>query len=393
MKSTFKERWDEFRAELHQVSEGFREAGLAKILVILLVFNLAGATALWLMEGPETFSNPFNAFWWALVTMTTVGYGDITPANIPGKIAAMLLMISGVVLVSFYRIGLIGYGCLKIREGKGLRDVLYSHHLVICGWHSGAENIVDNLKVLSKSGVRIVFINELPPSVIEDLLVRFKDLKPKFVRGDFTSEIILKRAGLDHASCVLLLPNIDDESNASQVDQKTILAALTIKEINPKVRIIAHALQKESMPHMRRGGVDKIVIRDAHTGYLLASHAVAPGIPEVINELLTIDSGNRIVRMNVPKHLIGQTFSDAQKWASEDSHALLIGIVAEEKVLEVDDILSGDMSSIDAFIKRKFEEAGRSTDELAQTKIKINPPSDQIVTDQDVLIAIQAVRQ
>ncbi|MBZ0264598.1 NAD-binding protein [bacterium] len=385
-------RFREFQSEIQQMLDGFREARIARIFIIILILMIAGGMTLWAIEGRKTFATPFDAFWWALVTMTTVGYGDITPHGVSGRIAAMVLMILGMSIVSLFTASVSSVlVAIKIREGKGLRDISYINHLVICGWHDGGEEVISSLKSLSKEKMKLVLINDLSSGKSEELLERFKDLNPKFVRGDYHLDSILRRAAVDKAAAVLILPEIKDDLAASHVDQHTILAALAIKEINPRVKVYAHALDRNSVPHMRRGGVDRVVLRDAHIGFLLAAHALAPGIPEVVDELLTYESNNRIERVTMPKELVGKTFRDAQLWAVHELDGMLIGLVSEEQVLGVTDILSDDISSIDQFIMKKFEEAGRSAEELASTQITINPSPERQIGPRDVAVVIRRV--
>ncbi len=383
-------RWKEVLAEMETILRNLTEARLHHTILMILALMVVGGTVVWLIEGVETFATPFDALWWAIVTMTTVGYGDITPHRIPGKLATMVIILCGVAMVSMFtaRISSL-FVTSKIREGKGLQEVRYKNHLILAGWHSGSEKLVDSLLALSVDNLRLVLVNNLLAGDVEVLLDRFKAFKPKFVRGDICHEAVLRRAGAKNAWAVILLPEMHEGATSSQVDQRTILAALTAKEINSKIRVFAYALEAESVPHMRRGGVDQVVTRDSHTAYLLACHAFAPGIPEVIDELLSVGGGHRIERVAIPKHLIDGPVSGVELWARKRLNGLLIGLVTEQRVLETADILSDDLSSINAFIKRKLEEVGRSADELAKTRIEINPDRSRLITDDDVAVVIR----
>ncbi len=346
------------------------------------------------MEGMDTFETPFHAFYWAIVTMTTVGFGDIYPHSIYGKWATLIVILAGVAITSVFTATVSSvFVATKIREGKGLQEVYYKDHLIISGWCPGAEKIVEALKALAKDPIRIVFVNDLPSAQMEELLLRFKELKPKFVRGDFSHATILKRAGINKATSVILLPDMNAGATSSQVDQKTTLAALTVKDVNSNIRVYAYALDEDSVPHLRRAGVDRVVLRDAYHGYLLACHALEPGIPEVVDELMQFDRGHRFARIRFPEHLVGKTIREASQWVLEEYSGMLIGIIHEEKVINVEDILTDDFSSIDAFIMRKFAEAGRSADELAQKRVQINPEQDVVIEPDMYAVIIQRVSQ
>lgn len=387
-----KDRMREFNTQVRSFFETFREARVDRTLFVIFIFMLAGGFIVWLIEGKETFPTPFDALWWAIVTMTTVGYGDYYPTQVMGKLAAMGVIMAGMAMVSLFTASISSVlVSMKIREGKGLQQVHYSDHIVLCGWYGGASSVVDALGELASGKIKLVFVNELSPTKIEELMERYKNFDPKYVRGDSSHEVVLKRAGVDQARVVILLPDMIEDATPAQIDQRTILAALGVKELNNKVKVYAYALDRESVPHMRRGGVDKVVLRDAYAGYLLACHAMAPGIPEVVEELLTYQSGNRFLRIRIPNEFEGKPVWEVAQMFRSKLNSMMIGLISEEKVIEVEDILSNDLSSIDAFIKRKFEESGRSADELARTRIKINPDPDRLIEKGELAIVIQQV--
>jgi voltage-gated potassium channel len=370
------------RASIRRNAKLLIEARLHYTFLSIFIVMMLGGFTVWMIEGKNTFDTPFDAVWWSIVTMTTVGYGDITPQFVPGKLAAIILILTGVSIVSLFtaRISSV-FVATRIREEQGLQEIFYHNHLIVSGWHPGAEKLIESLLALSGSDLQLVLVNNLQPNEIDGILDHYSALKPKFVRGDLAQETILRKAGVKDAWATFLLPDMQNGALAGQIDQHTILTALSIKGVNKMVKVYAYALDPDSIPHMKRGGVDKVVVRDAHAGYLLACHALAPGIPDVIEELLTFDSGNRIERIVIPAEYVGKTVADLEVWARQVYDGLLIGLVHEEQVLELEDILSDDYSSIDAFIKRKFEEAGRHTDELAHKKIDINPdPSQTLMT-------------
>ncbi|MDP8206219.1 MAG: potassium channel family protein [Candidatus Electryonea clarkiae] len=392
--SRITEKWREIKDEMIHLMQSLLEAHLHRVFGILLALMLLGAVLLWFIEGHDTFPTPFDALWWSLVTITTVGYGDISPEHFPGKLTAMLIILAGVALVSMFTATVSSvFVASKIKEGRGLQEVFYQNHIVILGWYPGAERLLEALSILSGGKIRLALVNDLPPASLETVLEHFKDLKPKFVRGDFSSDTILKKAGVAKADSVIILPDTQNAATAAQVDQRTILAALTIKDINQKIQVHAHALESESIPHMRRGGVDRVVLRDAYAGYFLACHALVPGVPEVLDELLTLQKGNQIDRIPIPKTLTGKKVEEVRDWVQNDLNGILIGLVVQEKVIDVSDILSDDLSSIDAFIKRKFEEAGRSAEELATTRIQINPDPEREVAPNELAVIIHKTEQ
>ena len=91
---------------------------MAAGMVMILLITIA-ATLLYLIEGkhqPEAFGSILRAYWWAVVTMTTVGYGDIVPSTALGKIISAFIMLLGVGIVA------LPAGLLAARFGDELRE-------------------------------------------------------------------------------------------------------------------------------------------------------------------------------------------------------------------------------------------------------------------------------
>lgn len=115
-----------------------REEGVLDLIMILWIILLIGATTVYFLDyGSEnrTITNIFDAFYWAWVTMTTVGFGDLTPTTTAARIAASIMMFFSLALISFFTATISSiFVARKIREGKGLEKINYTDHYVICGW-------------------------------------------------------------------------------------------------------------------------------------------------------------------------------------------------------------------------------------------------------------------
>lgn len=107
--------------ELRQV---LARRGLLYIAVTTTVLILAGAAALEVLEPKTVGGGFFNAIWWAIVTASTVGYGDIAPSTVWGRIIAVLLMLSGIGLISTFSASITSYfvGQQEATDIQELRD-------------------------------------------------------------------------------------------------------------------------------------------------------------------------------------------------------------------------------------------------------------------------------
>jgi len=374
---------------------GSVQSDFAKIVSVIVITLLVAATGTVLFErhvNGQAFNSLGDALWWAVVTMTTVGYGDKVPLTTGGRLVGALLMFSGVVFLSVFTATVSSvFVAKKIQEGKGLGQVKMRGHTLLCGWNVHAEKILQSLRTLApEESPGVVLVNELSEDTISGILVKYRDLPVKFVRGDFAEEAVLRRAGVIHAEAAVILPDALGMT-ASKADERTVLATLTIKSLNSKVRVYAHILEPANAVHLRRANADDVIISDAYSGFLLAAHVVAPGIPLAVDQLLTGSDGNRLYRVPIPRQYVGRTFAEAVDHFKSQNEALLIGLLVEEEAVSIDSILSGDYSAIDAFIKQKLEQAGKSLTR-GRIRVNLNPPKDSLIGDKDEAIVIARER-
>ena len=354
---------------------------------LFIVMIIGGVVIMYLEAGSITEKE--TPFWWAIVTMTTVGYGDFSPSTPEGRLFAVFIMFAGIALVSLLTASISSiYVAKRIREDKGLEKINISDHIVLCGWNQNAESIIDSLRNLSeKDSLHLVLVNDIHEDIVNHLRNKYKDIDLHFVAGDFTSEEILKRASLEDANTVVVIPNIDDEKIGSP-DEKTIFATLTIKSISSTVRVVAYLMQRENLTHIRRANVDEVVLSDDFGAYMLASHVMDPGIPQTTKGLLNASSDERLKRVDIPSQFIGRPFDDLFNYFRSTNGSILVGLFSEEENLGIGEVLSADSSALDAFIERKLNEGGISLQEESKVTTVINPKSNFLIEEGQRAIVI-----
>jgi voltage-gated potassium channel len=174
----------------------------------------------------------------------------------------------------------------------------------------------------------------------------------------------------------------------SRSDEQTILSTLTIKSIHSKAKVFAYIVDRENLSHIRKARADEVMVSDAYAGYLMASHILSPGVPQMVDQLCSEEGLFNLSRLEIPPGLHGKTYGELTEIVKEDYNAFALGLGREEEGMDIRNILSDDYSYLDQFIKRKFEKAGRGIGEESRINIRINPPSDTPIDENDFLIAI-----
>jgi voltage-gated potassium channel len=374
-----------------------RKENLFLILGVTLTILFCGATTLYLLERPfnKTIDSLGDALYWAVISMTTTGYGDIVPVTPAGRVVAVLVVISGLLLFSMVTATIASvFVEKKIREGKGLETIKTRDHILLCGWNNNAEEVIDGLlRSVREKKLSLVLLNELSEDEVESLKYKYREHEFKFLRGDFTHEEVLARANIAQAYAAILLADTSGRRSLEKADERTILGTLAIKSLSPEVKTCAELLSPENKQHLRRANVDEIILRGEHIGNLLAGAATSPGLPRVISHLLSPSEENNLWKVEIPHRFIGKPVADLAAYFKKEKQALFIALLSEQKGLALEHILTDDFSAIDRFIKKKFEEAGQ--DVLGKNEnivTTINPDDEVLLTENDSAVVISRRR-
>jgi voltage-gated potassium channel len=337
----------------------------------------------------------FDAIYWAIVTITTVGYGDIVPSSKIGKVFALMIIMSGPALLSLITASIASiFVERKIREGKGLETIKEKDHIIICGWNESGRKVLDGiLTQMTGTHPKIVLVNELDRDEVQSIQYEYKDYNLHFVRGNFVKQDVLARANLVRAKSALVLADVSGGHSIEKADERTIFGTMAIKSMASKVRTCAELIHGENREHLIRANVDEIIVRGESGGSLLATAAVSPGVADSIRLLINNEDENKLWRILVPSRFEGKSFGELSSYLREKFGALLLAVVREEESVKLEDILSDDSTFIDAFIKTKFEESGKDFfGAKKDVSVMINPPDDYELGVNDWLVVISRER-
>ena len=307
--------------------------------------------------------------------MTTVGYGDMAPATFSGRLVAIIIMLSGIILVALVT-GTISsiFTTKRIMEGKGLEKISKENHILICGWNTNISNLINGF-LESSIDNNIILINDETQDKIDTIISNFSSTNVQFVRGDYSLDSILAKANATKAKYVLIL----NDPNNNQ-DEKVILTTLTIKKISPSIRVVAQINDKNKIPFLRRANVDAILSSDDYNLFMSLSHILEPGSAQAISSLISEDSSNSLTSENIPDEFIGKSFSELHQYYFDKFGSICLGLYNYEEKIGISDLLSSNSDSIDQFIERKLKEAGHSLDEKNKVNINLNPDKNEIIS-------------
>lgn len=256
-------------------------------LTALLAILLVSTFGIWMLEGEQKLSL-FDSLWLSVVTMTTVGYGDIHPRSAAGRIFMIVVTMTGGIGVMAYLVSLLATRLIE-REMKlmnGQIEVKFVGHILIinCPNEEKVHAIIDELRVDNKSqDVPIVLISD-DFHTCPDQLMKRKNFY--FVRGNPLLSRTLDRANAYQASQAVLLARDPKDANSDGLTTQVALALeSTNRKSGRKLFTVAEAVSRDSIEPLLTAGVDDVVCLETILPPVLVQAILDPGTPGVIAKL------------------------------------------------------------------------------------------------------------
>lgn len=250
---------------------------LLTLLVFTGFFLLVASVSVYIFEFPEhnsDFHDLFEAFYWAIVTAASVGYGDITPHTLGGRIVAMILIFVSVGIIAFFTSILISAFNEKIpelRDNKISSDLdRYRKFIIICGFGRVGQEIARHLSQ-DKQKFIIVDNNDYNINLA-------RKLGYLAIHNDATHNDVLISAGINRDASAILCITGDDVVN--------VYVTLSSRYLNKDIQIISRVNRHENLNKMYQAGADNVILPFEMAGLLAAEFLGQPVAFEAISGIL-----------------------------------------------------------------------------------------------------------
>lgn len=271
----------------------------------------------------------FDAIWYTLVTITTVGYGDITPHSVLGRTSAMILLLAGVALFGALSGKFASF--LFDRQQKKDRGLLkmnkIKNHFLICGWKPNFERILEGILLANPEipAEKIILLNNSSQNEMEKIKAdsRFKNIN--YIHGDFTDEDTLLKSQIKTAERALVLADNSENFSNLETDSRTVLAVITIKNLNPKIYCVAEIIDSKFEKHLSLAHCDEIILSADYGQNLLIQASSGKGMSHILRELISEENDSGILICDIPSKFVGNNYGEYR--LSLNTSDILIGLL------------------------------------------------------------------
>ncbi len=255
----------------------------------------------------------FTAVYWAITTTTTVGYGDITPETLGGRIISIVVMLSG---IGFMGVFLANFTDMLIEKSlaRGMRARAYMEgHVIICGWNGIVEIALRELLADGREVAVVADVDMIP--------IEHRNLV--FVRGEPSDDEKLSRANVAKASFVLI---------SGKDDVETLLCAISVRKLNEKACISCVVSDPKVAQALKNIGVEQMLSTEETFGLFLSRSVFVPKLSEFLRELMATRDID-IYQERIPESFEGKSFADVMIMFKREYNAIAVGIVHDNELI------------------------------------------------------------
>jgi len=287
---------------------------------IFLVFRLWGYEQ-HVQDAP--IKNLSDAFWYSIVTLTTVGYGDIVPASEEGRIIGYIFLFLSIGIYGIL-IGQFSTVISNINENNkiGMHGTSFQNHIVVIGWTQVGKTVIDQL---IRAGRKVAVVTKNRDNI--DLLHELYDKKQVFILySDYENFELLDKANIEHCSSVFI--NLENDTDK-------LVYILNIKKHFENLQFVVTLENANLKQTFINAGVKYAISKNEITSRLLASYMFEPDVAQYSEEILAYpieetDYDIKQFRILKGNPFIKQEYDKSFYELKKMYNVILIGLVREE---------------------------------------------------------------
>ncbi|WP_353662428.1 ion transporter [Hydrogenimonas sp. SS33] len=265
---------------------------LYALFLLLSFFTLIASLMIYVFEGAgqnPNLHNLFDAVYWAVVTVTTVGYGDISPVTDEGRIVAIFVILTGVGAMTFLTsiiVSAFGEKLPEIKRTRVLNQVAKTKDLnLVCGYGKIGQIVSDKLRA---QGEKVLVIETDEKKVEKAELDGFRVLQADATKSD----TLLKLKFCDNVKAVIAVTHNDIIN---------VFITINARSLCKRVEIIARCSEKSVATKLKLAGANHLIMPEEIAGLLGAVYIGQPVAFDALQAILTRKKSARIDEIEIKK--------------------------------------------------------------------------------------------
>ncbi len=331
--------------------ERYIGSNVFKTILILTLIVLVGSYMEYVSQvhiHGSQIKSPGLAIWFVFQTVTTVGYGDVVPVNLTGRIIAIIIMLAGIGTVTTLTASAAAY-MTNVKLKHKIKRIRMKNHTIICNYNDYSKNIISNYlsrKLKIDSLVLIANTGENP--VKSDYVF--------FTSGDPTDEKTLEQANAADARRFIVTGDFNSNVPLNLIDAKTILNIFQIRKLNKSAEIIAQVASSENVSNAKSAGADEVITLNELSALVISKSIMNPKLPDFVLRLLSSGEGPKIYSAKIPDRYIGYKILDFKNIFKK---IIILSVFSEnDYVFPVDDKYELAENNVVYFISEESEIKG-----------------------------------
>ena len=291
---------------------------IPRILSIIFLVILLFGTLVHFIE-PDNFPTLFDGIWWAIVTTSTIGFGDFVPTSITGRIVAIFLILIGTGFVTTYFVTLSSVAVTNQNayiEGK--TSFKGTGHIVIIGWNERVKKTISQLNVISPQRTIVLVDESLEINPVQSSNIHF-------IKGNQNDDDTLTKAKIQDAEMILI--TADQSKDEILADMNSVLTLVAVNGLNPNIYSIIEILTTKHVENAKRAGADEIIQTNTLSSYVMINSIISHGMTNGLLTMLDQVKGSKLkyIKADDHDHIVGKSFGDCSNELLKEK-ILLIGV-------------------------------------------------------------------
>lgn len=271
--------------------------GLLATIVLLVYIDRRGYR-----DSADDKMSFLDCLYYATVTMTTTGYGDVVPVSTAARLVNAIVVTPIRILFLILLVGttlevLANQGRERFRESRWRKHM--RNHVLIIGYGTKGRSAVQTLKVHGITSEKIIVIDPNPVAIAEAQSDGLAGIV-----GDATRREVLARAEASLARQVIITADRDDAA---------VLATLTVRQLNAKAYVVVAVREEQNVSLVRQSGADATVTSSEAVGRMLGLSTISPSLGQILEDLLTSGDGMEVAERDVIEDEVGRS----PKWVND----------------------------------------------------------------------------